>query len=148
MSNNVFSELYHYYQSSRGIGHTTLMEQGTLDYDSSFYLVASSHTYAKDLARLNKKAIPITLEDIENYKIRGMHIPIIFDNSAMIRLIDKYQTTIQTTIKYLQTKNQFLDTENKNLCAEIVMLETELKYAKLSFWKKLQIRFSDFINKF
>jgi len=143
MANNIFNELYHYYQS-RGIGHTTLMEQGTLDYDSRFFLVASSREHAKILAQYNKKAIPITLEDIANYKIRGMHIPIIFDNSAMIKLIEDYQTTIE----YLQTKNQFLNTENQILNAEIVMLETELKYAKLSFWKKLQIRFSDFINRF
>ena len=126
-NNNIFDELYHYYQRTRGVGHTALIEKGILDYDSSFYLVASSHTYAKDLARLNKKAIPITLEDIENYKMRGVRIPIIFDNSAIIRLIDKYQTTIE----YLQTKNQFLNTENQILNAEnqilnaeIVMLET------------------------
>ena len=143
MPNDIFDELYCYYQSSRGTGHTILIEKGIFDYNSNFYLVASSHTYAKNLARHNKKAIPITLVDITNYKMRGTKYPIIFDNSAIIKLIDEHDAIIKEFQEMTRTLNTI-----------IFKLETELRQANkeidklssLGFWKKLQSWFNNFIN--
>lgn len=94
---NILDELEVYYAQTRGVGHTELIKKGIENYDKKFFLVAGSLQHGKQLQSeiKNPNAIVVTLDDIGAYRFRGLRYPIIFDNFAMSKLIERNNCIVE-----------------------------------------------------
>ena len=83
--------ILNYLSSSRGVGHSTLLKEGTTKYSNKFFLVGgdSRHTQRLKNEVMNPNAIVISIHDKQ--KIRGMDIPMVFDNYSIILMLDDYE---------------------------------------------------------
>jgi len=75
--------LVNYYEKTRGVGHTTLMLEGTKS--KSCLIMAHTHEYACDLMQQSGGSSAVSWSDLSFLGI-GHHLPLAIDNSAMIRI--------------------------------------------------------------
>ena len=82
-------ELLYYYHNTRGAGHTALLKDGTNNYKGKFILIASNKNHARDIARENIYATPMSLDAVlQDRRLKGVRLPIALDNSAVTHILD------------------------------------------------------------
>lgn len=96
--------LYQYYLSTRGVGHTVAMVDGAAK--SGAIILANTQTTADLLSiqcgRSKRGLHSFGLESaIEFGKLRGLRLPILLDNSALILLLDELLSKIHGLKMYI-----------------------------------------------
>jgi len=105
-------ELLQYYMSTRNIGHTTLLKEGSKHYNKEFFVLS---LHIKDCGYLELKPQQvISLENLD--KLRGHDKPLIIDNGAMIELLGdalmKIEGLKEENKKLLKDKKKIYITKN------------------------------------
>ena len=77
-------ELTSYYHTTRQVGHTTLMRQGTDNFEDKKLVLVVNTSHGKDL-RIPKDEM-VTLNSL--VRLRGQHRPLIIDNGALMTIFD------------------------------------------------------------
>lgn len=104
--------LAHYYESTRRVGHTTLVKQGTDTYDKPF-LVLTYNAEGDPFTNVDRKNI---ISSQNPNRLRGEEKALAIDNGAMLTLLNE---SIEEIIK--------LQGENKQLKETIRLVDTILK---------------------
>jgi hypothetical protein len=90
--------LLHYYDVTRGCGHTALALAGTHETPCAF--MAASLPIAMDLTRYDVDVVPCTLRTLtEVHGKHGRHLPLVLDNSAIIQLVQESLSVIEALAK-------------------------------------------------
>lgn len=107
-------ELLRYYNRTRAVGHTNAAIHGVNNVASIFVAanIASKRSYPID----NKTKV-ITLSAIDNNRLEGCNLPIIFDNNTLHVLfqavVDKI-SSLENQIEDLQTETHYWERKARN----------------------------------
>ena len=98
-----------FYQSTRGIGHTTLMKKGLLDYtgDNPPFVVVTSHMHAKSL---NIKRF-LELQDYAGWYLR---VPLAWDNFTIQMLASESLKEINRLEAKIKDLEQALEAQKSS----------------------------------
>ena len=100
-------DLLYYYMATRATGHTTLMKQGTDNYDKPFCILTHNAEAGSSLG-FNQKNV-VTLNSLD--RLRGSSRPIAIDNGAMIELLISAIMRIES----LEEENKKLVKQSKKI---------------------------------
>ncbi len=88
-------EISAYYQTTRQVGHSTLMQVGTNEFNGDKYVLVINRSHGDTLGI--KRSEMISLDSLG--KLRGANRPLVIDNGVLIEIFD------QTVLKYGDLEN-------------------------------------------
>jgi hypothetical protein len=101
-----------YYNSNRGVGHTALMIRGLEHYDKKALIVVKNFNHMRRLEKKFPNHKIITLDRFNTDLLLGYDIPIIFDNAAIVELLERTYEHIKLLNQELNLKDPFEGLEN------------------------------------
>jgi hypothetical protein len=120
------SELLQYYTMTRGIGHTTLLKEGTNNYLSPKFVLANKKEFATELDCKPQEVISLLNLDA----LQGHNRPMVIDNGAMIELLSESLMRIEAleeeNKKLLKRNQLILVTPGDKLWKKVDKLQKEL----------------------
>ncbi len=121
----VISGIFGYFQRTRDTGHTDLIKRGAANTPNSL-IVGNTMPYAHQVCRSLDKVRPACLEDFEEGKLKGLEMPIAFDNSALMKIcyaVLEELDLMEAIIAIKTEENDDLIAENRRLKAKIRELQ-------------------------
>lgn len=97
--------LVQYFVSTRQVGHTTLMKEGTNHYDKPFFVLTHSMAHGESLGFDVTNTISYQNPD----KLRGHNRPLVIDNGVMTEILSDALMRIEA----LEEENQKLQKRNQ-----------------------------------
>jgi len=94
-----------YYSVTRKVGHTLTLKEG-LPYDDCGCIIIVGNECDKSLYSEYRSNIILTLDDVSNGKMRGLRLPVVFDNSAIVQMLSialNQLHTLNDTLQKLET---------------------------------------------
>jgi hypothetical protein len=92
----VLTELATYFRSTRQIGHSTLMNVGTNNYNKPKRVLVLDRSHGDTMGL--RRSEMVGMGDLE--KLRGIHVPLVIDNGALLEIFD------QAVLKYAQLQSE------------------------------------------
>jgi len=98
----------------RQTGSTTLMQRGSDRYDAPFFLVAHDMNYARQLARQNKNAVPVSYQHIDPSNLVGYNYPVCIDHHTLALILSEAKCQIDLeSAKSAQFQKMLVGAEQK-----------------------------------
>jgi hypothetical protein len=93
---NILHELRAYYHGTRQIGHSTLMNVGTNNYNKPKRVLVLNRSHGDTMGL--RRSEMVDMGNLE--RLRGIHVPLVIDNGALLEIFD------QTVLKYGELQSE------------------------------------------
>lgn len=110
----------------RGTGKTTLQQRGVANYNNPFGFVCENRERGKHATNNNPYAVYVTLRDGGSNALRGMNVPVAFDDSILFKIIDELIMLRLTPYG----ESPILENEVRDFNLDVDELETKLNSIK------------------
>ena len=103
-----------YYSVTRKVGHTQTLKEG-LPYDDCGCIIIVGNGCDKLLYSEYRSNIILTLDDVYSGKMRGLRLPVVFDNSAIVQMLSialNQLHTLNDILQKLETLKPLLERKN------------------------------------